>query len=505
MSVSRRNFERLGPFLFTAILFAVSAAHYWHGFGPTGDAERYVAAAMRWYDDGRTLGETHWALRHLFVIPMAASFALFGPGEFAATVPNIAYAAGLTFLTFYLLRRYVGALEGAIGAFLIATSAFFVARPMEIGVYGAEIFFVAASGWLFVAAQNERRRMLLLFCAGAASGLAWTLREQSVAFMAGLGVIALLSRRQPFLSCLALGLGFASILAVELVAYSIAAGNPLYRYEIDLNHRAVGWKAIDPVADPLGRKLFRPFHDILTDPITTPVIVLTAILSVIGGIQRLAEVESKKRALLAFAVASVISMLVSAYVFNLALPRYYPALVYFFALLGAAAIATLWRRGSKAMAVLSLAAILSLNVVGEEFSNYNEYTEARQLVRIVEQLQEPVFTDPLSGSRARHLLRMSKMPDEEIARRVRSGEPAPPGVLFFKAFSVKEPPAYLCVIERKSVRPHNWAHAFLRDTGIADRAGNQIRAITAAPRPVEFGRVVSGPAKIDPVSGKPCI
>ncbi len=476
-------------------IFVASVIVYWHGFGPVGDAERYVAAAMRWVNDGPYLGQTHWGLRHLFVLPMAAALTLMGPSEFSATFANIAYAGGLVAITYFFMRRYGGEVEALAAGVLAATSAFFVSRTIEIAVYGPETFFLALSCWLFISAQSERRRVWRLMAAGVCAGFAWTLREQTIAILPALFLCSLVLKRQPLISIVAIGAGFGAIILGELIIYTIAAGNPLYRYEVDLHHRSTGWRTLNAAADNADKMLWRPVKDSFTETIFTPTLILTALLAVYVGTKAIIQRSAARLVLLVFGVASVTSLLVSAYIFDLALPRYYPIFPYSVILLAALAIARIRATAGIAWAGAAVAVIVAINVLGFQFSNYNEYAEARRFARLVANSDEAVYSDPLTASRARHYLLLSGLSRDEISVRVRSIEP-PPGALYFRAYSAKK--RYpLCVLGREDARPPNWLHEFLRENGLDRRLGARIRSIVKKPSPVEWGRVIDERSPID--------
>lgn len=491
--------------LLVAAVFIASVALYWHGFGPMGDAERYVAAALEWRENSPYLGETHWALRHLFVLPMTAAFTAFGSSEFAATLPNILYAAGLVAVTFLFGRKYLGEPEGATAAILIAISAFFVSRTTEVGVYGAEVFFAALSSWLFVAAQFERRRVALLIAAGAVAGLAWTIREQTLSLVVAFGLLTLIGRRQVLLSLFAIGAGFGSVLLLELLVYWLAAGDPFYRYNIDLHHRSAGWATLDSSRDTIFAKLFRPLKDLATDPVTTPFFLMALAGSAMlwRGLIKLKPLSAQ--VFFNFAIISAVAALISAYAFDLALPRYYPIFPYFiFVFLGATIVAIGKKYGVVASA-LCLVLTAALNAAGDDFGNYNEYAEARALARYATISSEPIFTDPLTASRTRYLLRLSDTPRDEISMKIRSDREYPTGVLLYSASPELPQTGFWCPIGRMDVRPHNWTHSFIRAIGINKVFGGSIDRITQRPRPVELIRVLPAPAQFDPASGKPCL
>ena len=489
------------PFL----VFLISASFYWQGLGVIGDAEKYVAAAMRWVIEGPNLGENHWALRHLFVLPMAASFQLIGPNELAATMPNILYAGGLVFITYYFGRRYFGETDAIVAAALAATSAYFVSRPMEISIYGPEAFFVALACWLFIGADIERRRIRHFFFAGAATGLAWTIREQTVALLAAFAVVSLVFRRQTLLSWTALGLGFGSILLVEWAVYLAAAGDPFYRYKIDLLHRVRGGAAIALNYDSPWSKLMLPFKDNLSDPLTTPVLMIACALAIAARKTDLYASGEKVRALTAFAIISTVSVFSAAYAFNLSLPRYYPAFPYFVLVFCGLSVASLARAHKFRVAVGAFLAILVTNVFVEEFGSYKEYAEARIMVDLIEEADAPIFSDPLTSSRARHLLLLKRAPHSEISRLVPSEKAIPSGSLFFKAAPTERIDKNWCVLSKQDPPRKNWAHALIRMSGLSELVGGKLRKIVRKPAPVMLVRTLPDAAEFDPYSLHACI
>lgn len=488
-------------------IFLVSVASYWHGFGPAGDAERYVDAALAWAEQGPYLGETHWALRHLYVLPMAAFYRLFGPSEFATTLPNILYAAGLVAVTFYFARRFLSEAEAFFAAAFVAVSAFLVARPMEIGVYGAEAMFAVTACWLFIGArQDGGARFALLAATGLFSGLAWTMREQTAYLMVAFGLLVMLERKQILLSLVALGAGFGSVIFIELVVYFLASGDPFYRYNVDLHHRAVGWDAVIENPPPWYAAAIRPFKDALDDPITTPLLFLSLGTALLMGGRMRPKASPRRDVFLVFGVVSVVSAVITSYVFDFAKPRYFPVLHYAVVLFcGCAVIAIADAYGKKFAAAFAMLVVF-LNLAGEDFSNYNEYAEARWLATYAQKSDEQIFTDPMTASRARRYLRLKGASEGETSEKLRH-EDAPQGALFFKAYSSgPRPNSEVCVLIREeNVRPASWTHALLRQTGADGLVGAKVKEIARAPRPVELVRVTSEPVESDPVTGRRCL
>ncbi len=499
MTVERRLFA---PAVL-ALIFAGSAALYWTGLGP-GDAEHYIDAALRWRE-GPWLGYTHWALRHLFVLPMAAAFRLFGPCEFAATLPNIIFAALTVAITFIFARRTLGEREAFIGSALIATSAFFVARPLEVDVYGAEAFFAVLGCWLFIAALEGKGRRHL-FAAGLAVGLAWTLREQAACLLVAFGLLLIRSRKDLLSSFLLLGAGFGVVIAAELLLYALAAGDPFYRYRIDLGHRDIGVAAaMTPEKSRLLARASRAATFLVTTPATTPMLLIAAAGALYLKRAQRPLADRQKSVLAVFATVGIVSAILTPLAFNLAWTRYYPMLTYAAFLIVAAAIASLWSTARKRLAAASIATVLVLNLAAADVTRDDEYAEARALASIAKGSAEPIFADALTVQRARYQLRFAGWSMAAASAGVRNIREAQAGSLVFR--TERAPPLRVpaCATQTMQFRKTGWTQAILRKSGIAEALGGRIGEIAAEPAPVTILRLLEAPARVDPVSGQPCI
>ena len=476
-----------------ALLAALSVAYYWHGLGP-GDAERYVDAALDWRA-GPNLGDTHWALRHLLVLPMAASFSLLGVNEFAATLPNIIFAVALVALTYLCAKFFFGRLEAIIAAGLIAISGFFIARPIEIDVYGVETVLVAAACWVFASAPFSAKRLARLAAAGFLTGLAWTVREQNMFLGVAFGLIVLMERKDFFPRAFALAGGFLAVLAAEMIIYALAAGDPLYRYLTDLNHTTVSPGKLEPLETAgWAKTILRPVKDTLTSPLVLPNLIFAGagFLILRKDLRQLLS-ERGRYALSVLIVAALTAAIISSYGFSLTMPRYYPAFAYaLFVFLGVLAAALWRRRGVRpASAILSMVAIA--NVFAADFSRYNEYDEARALAKIAAAIDEPVMTDPMTAFRARYLLTFEGLSREEAFARVTPTKYPTPGGLFFKSYA-REIDGSWCVVKTEKSRRDNWAHALVRAVGLDRLIGGHFAATVKKPDDVALVRVPNADA-----------
>lgn len=501
-STKKRRCRFLAPAAIAAV-FAVFVLTYWCGIGP-GDAERYLKPALRWRE-GAFLGDTHWALRHLFVMPIAASFAAFGPSELAATLPNLVYAALTVAVSWMFARRFLGAGAAFVASALIASSAFFVARPLELDVYGAEAFFAVSAVWLFVAAGASKERDKYLVAAGLAAGLGWTVREQSSLLMAAFGVLIVLERREVVRSLVLVVAGFAAVLAVEMLVYAIAASDAFYRYKIDLGHREIGVNdAMTVERARLTARIARGATYLITTPATTPMLLFAAA----GGwyLWRVkALTGAASQSMKAFGAAAILSAALSPVVFNLSATRYYPILTYTAFLIVGAAVAALWSRGGRRRAVAAASAVLLFNIAATDFSREGQYAEAKRVALLALSGEGPLFTDALNVNRARFQLRMRGWSEERASAAVRNIRDVKSGALVFKTDRVKIDDGRACVLKAFADRKLGFTHAFLRETGISTLIGGDLERRTAPPQPALLLRVLVEPGDIDPATGKPCL
>lgn len=492
--------------LFVVALFMGALMLYWSGVGPR-DAEQYLNAALNWRE-APFLGDDHWSLRHLFVLSIAASFFVFGVSENAAIIPNVVFAALTVFITWRFVRRAFGEREAAIAASLIATSAFFVARPLELEVYGAEAFFAALAMWLFIEAQADVSRPRLLLAAGLAVGLATTLREQSAYLLLVFGLLIVAARqRDAVRSLLLVGAGFGAVIAIELVTYAAVAGDPFYRYKIDLGHRDIAVNASMSADEArLVNRMRRAAVDLVTFPLTTPMLVFAAISGFYLARAKTALPRRAAVALRSFGAAALISAIAVPAIFNLSSPRYMPLIAYAAFLLIAVAIADLWNKKRWRLAIIAGAGVVAANIFIADFSNYGEYAEAKRLATIAAASSEPIYADPLTASRARYQLLLRRATRQEASSRiVNARPPIGPGKLFFKTQRTRADDGLWCVVAVETVRRPKWSHALLRESGIARLLGSRLEAIVSPPPPVLLIRTLQEPGPIDPVSRRPCI
>ncbi len=387
------------PAMAVSALFAATLFLLWSGIGPN-DATKYIEAALLWVERGPVLGDSHWSLRHPLVAPIAASFMVFGPGEFVSAIPNVLYAAGLVAMTFVFGRKYLGHAGGVAAAVLIATSSFFVGMQSEVTIAGAEVFFIALACWLFVGAIGRPGDLKRFAAAGVCAGGAWLCREVAIFLPAGFALVLLIRRPWPLGALAATIAGFAVVVSAELLAYALAAGDPFYRYEIDFGHN--GAQSISDIVAPRSgviRHLSRPIVYLFSDPVVTPFVILAALTLLAPGFRRSLATGSRRDAAIVFGVCAGAAFLISAYGMNLKSVRYYPLVAYSSLLALGAFLGHLYDAGRTKRAAAAFAGMAALSFAAGDFRLYDEYAESRHLARYIVRSGETITTDHATAAR----------------------------------------------------------------------------------------------------------
>ena len=217
-----------GPIL-VALAFAALLATTWVGFIESDDLE-YARSAALWLDAFPHLGQSHWGLRHMIVLPVAASFAVFGRGEVALVLPTVLYAAGFVAMTGFCVRRVAGTLAGYLAALLVATLPVLATGASIVYSDIPEAFFVLASLWAYYfATQSGNARLFLL--SGVLAGCAFITRETTLALLA-LYLVLFLAAPRRILDFVRMAAGCLLVIGLDFAWLWAASGDPLWRMHI---------------------------------------------------------------------------------------------------------------------------------------------------------------------------------------------------------------------------------------------------------------------------------
>lgn len=235
----------------------------WVGFLASDDA-LYSGAAEGWLARGMAyLPLDHWSVRHPVVLPIVASYAFLGRNEFSIALPTLLYWLALVGITAWQLHRRLPM------TVVLATLAVLVSAPLMV-VWAsiasadiAETFFVALSLWVFLGAPAKSPRRMLL--AGVLCAFAFLSRDTAVAlvlFYAGCFALGLFGPRRDLFW---VGVGAAAIVALEMAWYAVAAGDPLHRMSIALNHDSTVDRSVELAGNLLVSRAVDPLLMLLAN------------------------------------------------------------------------------------------------------------------------------------------------------------------------------------------------------------------------------------------------
>ena len=243
-------------------------------------------------------------------------------------------------------------------------------------------------------------------------------------------------------------------------------------------HKDVG-SAAAYTARPSGlQRLILPFKDIMTAPSLTPfLLALVPAAAYLRHVGAFAAASRLRTVIAAFALAGCVALAVSAWGLRLAMPNYYPIFAYAVFIVLGAALAALWAR-RRMLAAAAFAAFAFMNVLVEDFRDYDDWSEARLLATLAGDAHEPIGTHPAIAVRARVLLQMQgATADEAAARIVLTTAPAP-GDLYFRGWASGHAPAVdgAPIGSWSPLRPSP-THEALRRLGLGRNAGGRLARV----------------------------
>lgn len=247
----------LGVLLFALVALLTNPAGY---VGGGADDVHYLEAGRCWVEHGTMcLPTDHWAARWPAVMPVAAGIALLGDGRGTVGLGTLAAWIASIALIGLIGRMWFDRAVGLLAAALLASTPIISAWATQPSVDLIELALQLAA--LALATLSYRRRWAwLAVVAGAVAALAVEARETSVVFCAVAALAWLLldrDRRGVLLWAMA---GFAGAIAVEMAAYTLTTGDPLFRYRLALGHVAIPSEELARSVDTRMSPLFNPAY-----------------------------------------------------------------------------------------------------------------------------------------------------------------------------------------------------------------------------------------------------
>lgn len=393
----------------------------WVGFGWVGylnsDDQFYAGAAQAWVEQGTFLGQSHWSLRHVIVLPMAVLFRLFGRSEWALEAPMLAYFAGLLATTFLCTRAVAGFTSGLLAAGLIASIPVVVTGASMVFSDLPEAVMILASLWCFHFAWGRRRgrsSISLFVFTGALAGLGFITRETTVALLAVYGLLFLIGYGGNRLAYVWMGIGFVLIVGLDTLLLAWASGDPLHRFHVTLrgvagdNPSMVERFATNGMFDRHGvlvapRWLQAPLMMLVSQTIG-PVLWIAAPTTLVLALRP--EDTEQRRVVRLFGLLALSWFLILSYALTSLwlVPRYQTVTICALAVPLGIWLAELAAKGRRVLAFSLVASVVVLNFLLLAVSDREPRFAEHALADWVASTEEPVRTDPVTLEGAAWLL-----------------------------------------------------------------------------------------------------
>ena len=408
-------------------LFGALVACFWVGFIASDDTT-YAVGAYGWIDEFPYVGG-HGTIRYPITIPMALSFLTFGNNEFAFVLPSLLALIAFLVVVWKVVRNRVGEIPAFAALIAVVTCPLIAiqASIASVDIIEMALLFGAFVLTLQCIENGPSRNKLLL--AGALCGIAFLTRETAVfvavfyalLFLAGYGFV-----RWHYLW---VAVGFLAVWAIEILYLTVMTGDPLYRFNIAMNHDST----IDRTVDLAGNVIVNPIIDPLLVLFLNQEFMLLMFIAVPAAIwlcfgkSITAPVKRMARLMSLFAIVWFICVGAAQSLLPLN-PRYFMITTTIAAILTGTAIGMLVCSAKARIrwaALLVLLGLVGTNFIAIYVENKQPAFGEEALIAALEAQDEPLVTDPMTHFRLRIPLRWAD--GEE-----RVSEDAPqPGDLYF--------------------------------------------------------------------------
>lgn len=468
----RRGFTSLSPLTWLLAIYFIAAVVIWNlafvGFISSDDIS-YLENARDWLHRFPHIPDSHWGVRHTVVLPIAASFGLFGEGEWTLELGSLFYQIALVGVTVYFVHRAAGMMSAAVAGALVLTLPLYALNSSIANADTPELLFASLSFWLFLLATEHKQNAALLLGAGASAALAVITRESAIALLFFYAVLFLAGYGMSRWRYWIMAGGFLLVEGGEFLYYAVVAGDPLHRVKIVLESSSNDYR---PAANGLefdrkGALRISPLIDWALPIFTRIDFALLFYFFVPAGVWIFLTRRQTGRAMttarLALLLGVVWIVFVAFALRNVGLqPRYYSvcafsAIVVISTWLGH----DLWMRNRRQAAII-LALVLGSNLLALFAANKSPLPGPHALVSYLSENKVRVLTiDPEMAKRSQVLLRWAGQ-----ASRVTEASPASGDLVFHDAWSFDRPWSPLSDKSRKDeFRPRkNWVEVWRQDS-----------------------------------------
>jgi 4-amino-4-deoxy-L-arabinose transferase-like glycosyltransferase len=414
-----------------AALGTIFVALGWTGYLQSDDLE-YARAAQGWLSDFPFVGESHWALRHAIVLPVATMFGVFGVSEMSLIAPIVLYAATLIAVVYAAARWSGDALTGVLCALVLISVPIVSEGASMVVTDSVEALFVVLSLLSFLVAAQRQASWQWLVVSGVFAGLAFITRETMIALLICYAFLFLkgYSGRYPYFVMAA---GFFVVVLTDALYLGLATGDPFYRFTISLKGVAGDNPAISSLAsvkDGFDR------HGLLAAPAALqPILMILAnrsfgplfwvAIPAAVFVLKSADLPPRARELAKLSVLLAVTwFLVLSYALYWLwdVPRYQTVPVVM-----AAIIIGLWLRYviwpfRPRVALLVLASLLLLNAALISLANKEPLFGERALTLLALASSDTLHTDPSTLEGAEFLLEVAHVRDRVTSNPPKGGD-----------------------------------------------------------------------------------
>lgn len=223
------------------VLLALALRVGWYT-GPIGsDDNSYCIGAYETYDGAYHPADNYWKTRYGMLLPMAAFYTVFGPGEFSGALWPMLCSLGAVIVCFLLGKSFIDEQTGLLAALLLAF------YPLDIHYSGLILpdvplsFLMAASVLVFLHAnRSEKHASLLFFVSGLLLAVAYSCRSMAVILLPFFLVYIVFFERKFRWSYTLFAAGFLVVILSEC-AYFLSEGlSPLHNFNLNIEKTISG-------------------------------------------------------------------------------------------------------------------------------------------------------------------------------------------------------------------------------------------------------------------------
>ena len=402
------------------VLALALVAKFWVGYLSSDDAA-YTQSADAWLSDFPYVAKDHWGMRHTVVLPIAASFALFGRNEFTAALPTLLYWAGLVLFSYGFLRRFATRRALVLALPILLTAPLFVIQSSAASADIAETFFIGLALWLFITSDPQAPKVRRLFWCGVVVGLAFLSRDTALSlilFLFGCFVFGAILPRRQFLP---IAVGAALVFIAETVYFAVTTGSWLHRADTSLHHDSTVNRAVDLAGNVLVNPLVDPLLMLLANQEFALIFVLGVPLALWG---RRRMRRNDRRPMNVFGLYALFWLALFIAVGNLLPlnPRYAMSATYAVLMMVLLVVARLFETGAVRAAAALVVVFTGTNLLCLSVENRHPIYAVDALVDYVRQHPGSVRTDPETKHRAAVQLRWQGLEGLVVAGMPRQGE-----------------------------------------------------------------------------------